>query len=188
MPYLHLIRHAEATHNPNHDTTIPDPPLTATGIQQSKQLNEDFPYHKKVGLMITSPLRRAVQTALIGFESCLEGRYYDHDTVNGDIRSNTPKGERVTLRLEPEIQAHSSRLCDTGSTPLVLQSEFPSLLWDEIELGRFPAKEGDFVADMENLERRGGRVKDILRNEFQSLRMRGGGGGRILLSLPMVNF
>ncbi|OQE15499.1 hypothetical protein PENSTE_c028G03196 [Penicillium steckii] len=150
---LHLVRHGQATHNPNHDITIPDPPLTETGIQQSIKLNEDFPYHQNVGLVITSPLRRTLQTAIIGFSTCLDG---------GTAR----------LSLEPEIQAHSSRPCDTGSTVECLQIEFPDLRWSELDQGLgdiYPAKKGIYATDVESLEKRGGRAQGLLLREFKRL-------------------
>ena len=148
---LHLVRHGQATHSPNHDITIPDPPLTEMSTQQSIKLNEDFPYHRNVGLMITSPLRRTLQTAIIGFSTCLNG---------GTAR----------LSLEPEIQAHSSRPCDTCSTVECLQIEFPDLPWSELDLGGiYPAKEGIYATDVESLEKRGRRAQGLLLREFKRL-------------------
>jgi hypothetical protein len=36
---LHLIRHAEGTHNPAHVISILDPPLTPKGIEQSEAVS-----------------------------------------------------------------------------------------------------------------------------------------------------
>lgn len=170
---LHLIRHAEGTHNPNHDTTIPDPPLTETGIRQSKNLRDDFPYHANVGLVITSPLRRTLQTALLGFSSCLDGKYYNRPT---STEPNPSESTNAQLSLQPEVQAHSSRPCDTGSVPEILQSEFPDLPWSEIDLDIFPAKEGKFAPDAESLEQRGKRIQEILLREFRRLKGNGTSG------------
>lgn len=165
---LHIIRHAEGIHNPTHDKTILDPPLTENGVQQSKQLCEDFPYHDDVGLVITSPLRRTLQTALIGFSKCLDAKNY-HSSANASCAGSTALPRGAELSLEPEIQAHSSRPCDTGSPAEILQSEYPDLPWSEIDLGIFPAKEGKYAPDAESLEQRGKRVQQMLLREFKRL-------------------
>ncbi|KAJ5709495.1 Histidine phosphatase superfamily clade-1 [Penicillium malachiteum] len=155
---LHIIRHAEGTHNPRHDTTILDPELTEAGLQQSKALCHDFPFKEDVGLVIASPLRRTLKTALLGFEGCLDKQFYAN-------KSGIEHG--ATLLLEPDVQAHSARPCDTGSEWSVLKSEFPDLPWDTMELDEvFPAKTGRYAPEREFLQQRGWDLQRRMKEQF----------------------
>ncbi|RDW57853.1 phosphoglycerate mutase family protein [Aspergillus mulundensis] len=159
---LHVVRHAEAAHNPNHDTTILDPPLTAKGIHQCTNLNRSFRFKSEVGLVVASPLRRTIQTALLGFQDTLDTSYYAAGT--GGVRGG------AKFHLEADLQAHSDRNCDTGSTELVLRAEFPQLPWDTFGLDPlFPKKDGLYAPDMESLRRRGLRVQRYLAEIFREL-------------------
>ncbi|KAJ5788284.1 hypothetical protein N7457_003274 [Penicillium paradoxum] len=161
---LHLVRHAEATHNPGHDITILDPPLTERGIQQCHKLCREFPFKETVGLVMASPLRRTLQTARLGFQQSIDERFYAQGS-----RVGVQNGAR--LSLEPDLQAHSSRPCDTGSDPSVLRSEFYDLPWEIIELNPvFPAKEGLYASDIEALKLRGTRVQRHLQYNFEKLK------------------
>ncbi|KAL4921999.1 histidine phosphatase superfamily [Aspergillus aurantiobrunneus] len=162
---LHLVRHAEGTHNPSHDTTILDPPLTENGVHQSEELSENFPFNHSVGLVVTSPLRRTLQTALIDFQQCLDQRYYGIKEHSGSGRQS-----RAQLSVEPDLQAHSLRPCDTGSYVGILRSEFLHLPWDVLAIDPvFPAKEGLYSTDTAALEERGKRVRRHLRQRFREL-------------------
>lgn len=69
-PILHLVRHAEGHHNVGAgDDYIPDPELTPTGIAQCKALRASFNHHSSVVCVVSSPMRRALQTALYSFAS-----------------------------------------------------------------------------------------------------------------------
>ncbi|KAL3476406.1 histidine phosphatase superfamily [Aspergillus californicus] len=161
---LHLVRHAEGTHNPTHDTTILDPPLTARGIEQSQELCRDFPFKDSVGLVMTSPLRRTLQTARLGFKDTLDKKFYARG-VDVGVQNG------AELLLEPDIQAHSARPCDTGSDISILRDEFPDLPWDFLSLNPvFPAKEGLYAADREALKLRGVRVQRRLEERFKELK------------------
>ncbi len=46
-----------------------DPLLTSRGEQQSRELQKSFPYHADIDLLVSSPIRRALYTALLGFEA-----------------------------------------------------------------------------------------------------------------------
>jgi len=158
---LHLVRHAEGIHNPGHDTTILDPILTERGIKQAEDLSHDFPFSESVGLVITSPLTRTLHTALGGFQMTLDEKYYTNN-------SGVPNGAK--LLLEPDIQAHSARPCDTGSDWSVVRSRFPYLSWDLLEQDpAFPAKTGRYVPESEALERRGRAVQQRLKKQFKEL-------------------
>jgi len=67
---LHFVRHAMAVCNETHDYTIPDPPLTEYGREQATKLNRLTEHIQQTAeLIVTSPLTRAVQTAIIGFQT-----------------------------------------------------------------------------------------------------------------------
>tara|TARA_R110002060_G_scaffold45159_2_gene56494 strand:+ start:1829 stop:2167 length:339 start_codon:yes stop_codon:yes gene_type:complete len=59
---IHVIRHAESVHNVSKDFSQLDPSLTSLGFEQATKLDQSFPYAGRVGVIITSPLRRAIQT------------------------------------------------------------------------------------------------------------------------------
>lgn len=162
---LHVVRHAEGIHNHLQDKTIPDPPLTQKGIEQCERLSQIFPYKQDIGLVVTSPLRRTTQTALIGFQKTLDQKYYSPDVPR---RGGCPEGAR--LLLEPNLQAHSFRPCDTGSSQSILRSEMPYLPWEELSFDPvFPAKEGSYATDVDSLSRRGHRLHRMLGQQFAAL-------------------
>lgn len=105
-PTIHCVRHAQGFHNlsiANH--ALHDPRLTPLGEEQCRHLQADFPYHKDVDLVVASPLKRTINTALLSFEH--------------DIKT---KGLKV-IGL-PELQETSDLPCDTGSSPEELKKEF----------------------------------------------------------------
>lgn len=161
---LHLVRHAEGIHNPGHDTTILDPPLTEKGIAQCLKLCEDFPFKESVGLVMTSPLRRTLQTARLGFQQTIDEKFYAQGSGAG-VQNG------ATLLLEPDVQAHSARPCDTGSDIAILRSEFYDLPWEILDLDpTFPAKEGLYASDPESLSLRGARIQRRLEQKFKELK------------------
>lgn len=161
---LHVVRHAEGIHNPLHDKTIPDPPLTQKGIEQCERLSEIFPFKQDVGLVLASPLKRTVQTALFGFQQTLDEKYYNSDVPG----SGRPQGAQ--LILEPYLQAHSSRPCDTGSCQSILRLEMPHLPWNELSFDPlFPAKEGPYATDADSLRQRGHMLHKTLEQHFTAL-------------------
>jgi broad specificity phosphatase PhoE len=73
-PTLYLIRHGEAQHNVSDDHTYTrDTILTPTGELQAAGLRSALPASSRlrIGAVVASPLRRALQTALIGFEDLI---------------------------------------------------------------------------------------------------------------------
>ncbi|PGH14303.1 hypothetical protein AJ79_03125 [Helicocarpus griseus UAMH5409] len=104
-PIVHCVRHAQGYHNlsqANH--ILLDPLLTPHGEKQCKELNAAFPRHSNIDLVVASPLRRTLYTALLSFE--------------GEIKSKDLK----IIGL-PDIQETSDVACDTGSDLNVLQKE-----------------------------------------------------------------
>ncbi|KAI0424327.1 histidine phosphatase superfamily [Xylaria sp. FL1042] len=105
-PTIDIIRHAESRHNVEpHGNTIRDPHLTANGVSQAKTLRGAFPYMSRVKRIISSPMRRTVQTALLGFSPILQ------------------EGTMEVVLL-PELQESSARPSDMGSPAPELRAEF----------------------------------------------------------------
>ncbi|OJJ64283.1 hypothetical protein ASPSYDRAFT_26293 [Aspergillus sydowii CBS 593.65] len=105
-PIIHCVRHAQGVHNlctENH--VIPDPPLTDLGIEQCQKLRDSFPRHDQIDLVVASPLRRTMYTALQSFEPVFKAN------------------PNMKLILLPDIQETSDVPCDTGSDPEVLRKE-----------------------------------------------------------------
>ena len=105
-PGLHCVRHAQGYHNlciANH--SIHDPLLTPYGEEQCRTLQKNFPHMQSVDLVVASPMKRTINTALIGFEPVL-------------------KEKDLKIIALPELQETSDLPCDTGSSPDELAKEF----------------------------------------------------------------
>jgi broad specificity phosphatase PhoE len=104
-PVIHCVRHAQGVHNlstANHG--LLDPPLTPFGEQECRDLAAIFPHHERIELIVASPLRRTIQTAILAFAQELK------------------RGIKV-LALQ-EIQETSDLPCDTGSELSQIADEF----------------------------------------------------------------
>jgi broad specificity phosphatase PhoE len=58
---IHLVRHAESVHNVTKDFSTLDPSLIELGIEQAGQLVQKFTRSSSIGVIITSPLKRAMR-------------------------------------------------------------------------------------------------------------------------------
>ncbi|KAI1421176.1 phosphoglycerate mutase-like protein [Xylaria sp. FL1777] len=108
-PTLILIRHAQAEHNDT-NYSIHDPSLTKLGREQCARLRRGLiedPLAQQAELIITSPMRRTIQTAL--------------DTVDWLIE----KG--VKIQADAHWQENSAKPCDVGSAISRVAEEFPSI-------------------------------------------------------------
>ncbi|KAH0538891.1 hypothetical protein FGG08_004547 [Glutinoglossum americanum] len=105
MGCARAVRHAEGLHNVGFAHHIPDPHLTPLGHQQCVNLNLSFPHHDTIELLVSSPLRRALYTALHGFATLIHQR-----------------GLRVIVL--PDVQEGNSAPCDIGSPLEELRKEF----------------------------------------------------------------
>ncbi|KAM5386954.1 hypothetical protein ACJZ2D_000247 [Fusarium nematophilum] len=105
MPiYLHLVRHAEGQHNlSRQNLQIHDPRLTTAGEAQCVALREAFPHHAAITHLVSSPMRRALQTCLLAFAPAVAA------------------GTAVTALQD--IQEVSTLPCDTGTGTDVLEQE-----------------------------------------------------------------
>ena len=82
---------------------IHDPDLTPFGEEHCRGLSQSFPDHKAIDLVVCSPLRRTIYTALLAFKQ-------DIDRC----------GRVIAL---PEAQETADVPCDTGSDLSVLKKE-----------------------------------------------------------------
>jgi broad specificity phosphatase PhoE len=160
---IYLVRHAESEHNVSKDFSQLDPPLTTLGHRQAGQLVNSFPHPERIAVILSSPLRRAIQTTLAGFPQVLDKRYYD-----GSSGFGVEGG--VELSLDPDLQERSTLPCDTGSERHVLKQEFLNL--DLENLGEsWQVKSGQYAADDDSVTLRAGRMRKKL--EQLSLALQG---------------
>lgn len=108
-PIVHCIRHAQGVHNIANtgNYNIRDPILTPLGEQQCRDFAAKFPFHDQIELIVTSPLRRAISTALLSFAPEIE------------------RGVKVVAMSE--LQEVGDMPCDTGSELSVVMQEYRSL-------------------------------------------------------------
>lgn len=114
---VHIVRHAESVHNVSKDYTQRDPSLTPLGLQQAAQIVHEFPCSSRVAVIITSPLQRAIQTALAAFPHVLDKRYFGPHSGQGIENGSL-------LIIDPELQERSALPCDTGSSREDLEEAF----------------------------------------------------------------
>ena len=159
---IHLVRHAESVHNIDKDFNRRDPELTHLGSQQAEILGRTFPYSDKVGVVITSPLRRTIQTTLLAFTDVLDKSYYDRGSGKGIDRG-------AELVLDPDLQERSSLPCDTGSDRQALEVTFPTLDFSTL-LPEWLSKEGLYSADDNAVSLRARKVRGQLSERIRKLK------------------
>ncbi|KAF2133664.1 phosphoglycerate mutase-like protein [Dothidotthia symphoricarpi CBS 119687] len=111
-PRLYLVRHAEGHHNVHHAVHIRDATLTEEGKAQCRQLHDTFAYREIIDLVLSSPLRRAIQTTVLSFGPTLSRK-------------------KVPYLLLPEAQEVSGFTCDVGHTKQELLQDLPDLFANE---------------------------------------------------------
>lgn len=137
---VYIVRHGQGVHNTvgdadEGDALLRDAKLTIKGQQQSVALGQGFPSPNTVGLVMASPLRRSVHTALLAFSSVLNKRYF--------LSSEGGAAGGIDLVLDPRLQESDAALYNTGSTAEALRTEWPNL--DTAMLvAPWPAKTGVF--------------------------------------------
>ncbi|KAF4501916.1 Histidine phosphatase superfamily, clade-1 [Fusarium agapanthi] len=106
MPQIiHLVRHGQAVHNLGEaNNVLPDTDLTPLGQEQARGVISKHPKLANVDLIVSSPLRRTLQTTLLAFSSQLK------------------RGLQIVAL--PEVQEISDLNCDTGSDLSVIKTEF----------------------------------------------------------------
>ncbi|KAF9890750.1 hypothetical protein FE257_005619 [Aspergillus nanangensis] len=102
-PIIHLVRHAEGLHNLGQEFwSLMDPPLTDKGRHQCLQLQRDFVSHSRIDLVVSSPLCRAIYSAVQAF-----------------------RPDKLTLL--PDLQEISDFPCDIGREVESLKNELKDL-------------------------------------------------------------
>ncbi|KAI1644134.1 histidine phosphatase superfamily [Daldinia loculata] len=100
---IHIVRHAQGPHNVSHDALMMrDPFLTAEGLQQCARVQQTFPF--TIDAIISSPQRRAIQTALICFGQFVAGG--------------------IQVDLHADLQETGSIPCNVGVDVPTLEKEF----------------------------------------------------------------
>ncbi|KAI1122674.1 phosphoglycerate mutase-like protein [Nemania abortiva] len=115
-PTLILIRHAEAEHNSTKDYSLHDPNLTKLGREQCAELRKGLmedPLAQQAELIITSPMRRTIQTALATVDWLVE------------------KG--VKIEADAHWQENSAKPCDVGSELSKVAEEFPRIDFSTVD-------------------------------------------------------
>src|SRR3979490_3025984 len=143
-PTIYLARHAECESNINvrghlHTWALADSPLqdshsirdavlTDNGKAQCRELKALFPYHDKISIVMSSPLRRAIQTAAFSFGPTLRRRNVQY----------------LVIPLPQEVTAKQTNI---GHSPAELEDQLPEILTGE-DIGFDPAKiDFDLVED-----------------------------------------
>ena len=158
---IQLVRHAEAVHNVDHDFSHIDPALTPLGSQQAENLGRTFPDSARVGLIITSPLRRTIQTTLLAFANVLDKRYYAQGSGHG-----VEGGAK--LRTDPDLQERSALPVDTRSDRATLEIAFPGLDFSTLN-SAWLSKEGFYAADDNAVNERARKVRGDVRKRIVEL-------------------
>lgn len=135
--------------------------MTALGFEQAAKLGSLIPRAEHVGIIITSPLRRAIQTALTAFPSVLDKSYFEPTSEQG-----VENGARLVI--DPLLQERSALACDTGSERAILEKAFPRLDFEGLGRG-WPSKEGIFSADDDVVHERARRVRMGLVERIEQL-------------------
>jgi broad specificity phosphatase PhoE len=112
-PTLYIVRHAEGENNINDSSWIRDALLTEKGKEQCRQLKKDFPYPNDISIVMSSPLRRAIQTAALSF-------------------GPTIAKPKVPFLVVPMGQEVSNKQCDIGHSREEIEQQLPELVKGEI--------------------------------------------------------
>ena len=123
---LHLIRHAEGTHNLNEEQSkFPlhfDAKLTDRGVTQCHELAK----HTKrldVEAVVVSPLTRSLQTSILSFPHLYEG-------LNNNASDNK---KSVPFIAYEEWRETVNYLCDSRRSTTDLQQSYPNVCFSNLE-------------------------------------------------------
>ena len=145
---IYLTRHAEAEHNATGDSSIADALLTPLGEKQAQRLGLVTPeLQSTVELIISSPLRRTLQTTEAGYKGAIE-------RLNG----------HANVLCLPQLQECNDVPCDTGSHRSVLEAQEAFAKFNLEHLTPdWTRKQGFYAADSAALEKRAQWVRQFLR-------------------------
>jgi broad specificity phosphatase PhoE len=162
---VYIVRHGQGVHNTVRDADENDPllrdaKLTIRGQQQSVVLGQGVLNLSTVGLVMASPLRRSVHTALLAFSSVLNKRYF--------LSSEGGVSGGIDLILDPRLQETDAALYNTGSTGEELHAEWPNL--DTAMLvAPWPEKSGVFDPSDEAVKQRAADLRQELWRRLNGL-------------------
>ncbi|KAI5238840.1 PGAM-domain-containing protein [Aureobasidium subglaciale] len=142
----------------SHDDSIPDAILTELGKSQCRELSNSFSNHDSIALIVSSPLRRALQTAVHAFAPALQR-------------------DDVKLLLQPMAQEMNAFACDIGTDRDDLERQVhKGELWDA-EIGvpsekvdfeaveaSWNSKEGKWASDRATVQKRAAKLRSWLYN------------------------
>ncbi|RPA96805.1 phosphoglycerate mutase-like protein [Choiromyces venosus 120613-1] len=144
-----LVRHGQAHNNVDGKYYLHDPYLTPLGETQCHELSNKFPPKPAVELLVSSPLKRTIQTTLLGFKKLVESG--------------------VKLELLAELQEASELPCDTGSSRRVLEKEG---MFKGLDFSGLPedwtSKQGKWAPDPDLLRERARVVRKWLKARSES--------------------
>jgi len=133
-----------------------DPGLTPGGIKDASRFTALYRNLRSPTLVVTSPLRRCLQTSIHAFSHLIE---------SGEVR----------VIANPDLQEVTTDLCDTGTPLDVLRKEFPQIqfpdelfpdVWPRDSAVR-PIKDGTIYADTRDaIQARANRIQDWLKNDL----------------------
>ncbi|KAG4304704.1 hypothetical protein PORY_001757 [Pneumocystis oryctolagi] len=149
---IYIMRHAQAKHNVQKNYDLKDPELTEFGKDQAKLLLLNFEQLKELELIVSSPMRRAIETVLIGFDGFL--RFKDSVPENHIL---------IPLFIFPELQEVSDSNCDVCSSLEDLQRQFPQLDWSFCGGDRL-LKTGFFSYEPSMIEKRAAWIRNWVAN------------------------
>jgi broad specificity phosphatase PhoE len=124
---IHIFRHAEAYHNSTDNMEIRDPVLTSSGVEQSLIITRRYNFLNRPTLILTSPLRRCIETALYAF----------HPIFNPNVTKHFPQPPRILAM--PHLQETTEKPCDIGSSLDLLIKEYRGQV--EFEDGFFASED-----------------------------------------------
>ncbi|RVX66872.1 hypothetical protein B0A52_09602 [Exophiala mesophila] len=153
-----LLRHAESQHNIDKNFERLDPALTESGTKAAEQLGSSFPEPDSVGVILSSPSQRAIQTAFAIFPSVLDRRYFAPASGNG-VEAG------AVFIVDPDAQERSALPCDTCSTRESLQQMFPYLDFSHLsdaEGAAWRSKTGTYSEHDEAVKTRATRLREML--------------------------
>ncbi|KAI1427550.1 histidine phosphatase superfamily [Xylaria sp. FL1777] len=149
-PVIDVIRHAESTHNISGNAYERDPDLTAHGEWQAYFLGKTYPFMNKISHVVSSPMRRAIRTALIAFERVLL------------------EGKKAILL--PELQETGIQPSDMGQPPDALEVVFrPQIDTSLLDRKWFlKSQDSKYIPDVALVEARAREARVFLRELAQS--------------------
>lgn len=125
-PIIHCIRHGQGLHNvAGGSYHLRDPDLTALGAKQCSQLRDSsFPEQSKISLVLASPLRRTLHSAILIFAS--GSSINPQPPFSASMERTYPHRNILAM---PDLQETSDDPCDIGSDPEQLRDLVAEKNW-----------------------------------------------------------